>query len=196
MDLDFKAKFKNACVGVAGLGGLGSNVTVALVRAGVKKFVLADFDVVEESNLNRQVYFREHLGMYKTEALLEILRKINPCVDVKFFTRKIMQDDIREIFSGVDVLVEAFDKPDEKAMLVNTALTKLPDVYVVAASGIAGFLSSNSIVTRRKMDRLYVVGDEMSEADSGAVMMGPRVGIAGLHQANMVLRILLGEYDV
>ncbi|BCA78949.1 sulfur carrier protein ThiS adenylyltransferase ThiF [Desulfuromonas sp. AOP6] len=188
-----QAKLKQGTVGIAGAGGLGSAVAVALARSGVGCLILADFDVVEPSNLNRQQFFVDQIGMPKVEALRDNLRRINPGVDIRVFNGRLTPANIGELFAGVDVLVEAFDAPDQKAMLVQTFLQATPRSPIVAASGVAGAGPSNTIITRRAASRLYLVGDGDSEARPGQGLMAPRVGIAAHHQANAVLRLLLGK---
>ena len=185
-------KVKAACVGIAGVGGLGSAVAVALARSGFGRLILADFDVVEPSNLNRQQYFVDQIGLPKVEALRENLRRIHPYVRVETQRVRLKAENLFEVFGDVDVLVEAFDRADAKAMLVNTARRERPGLPVVAASGVAGAHSSNTVVTRRMGPNFYLVGDGEHAARPGEGLMAPRVGVAAHHQANAVLRIVLG----
>lgn len=187
------AKVRSATVGVAGLGGLGSHVAIALARLGVGRLVLADFDVVEPSNLNRQSYFVDQLGMPKAEALSATLARINPFVEVDAKTVRITPGNVAELFGECGVLVEAFDAADQKAMIVETALAKLPGVFVVAASGLAGHGPAEEIRPHNLGPNLVVVGDLASEARPGAGLMAPRVGVAANMQANVALRRILGE---
>jgi sulfur carrier protein ThiS adenylyltransferase len=189
------ARLKAATVGIAGVGGLGSAVAVALARVGVGRLVIADFDVVEPSNLNRQQYFVDQLGQFKVDALAANLARINPYVAVKAQRVLLGPDNIPAVFAPCSIVVEAFDRADMKAMLVNTLLGALPEVTVVAASGLAGYGTNNTILTRRVSRRLYLVGDEVSEAAPGNGLMAPRVGIAAGHQANQAIRIILGEEE-
>ena len=190
------ARLKQAVVGIAGVGGLGSAVAVALARVGVGRLVMVDFDVVEPSNLNRQQYFVDQIGALKVDALAENLKRINPYVVVETHPLMLAPENIPDIFANCSVVVEAFDRADMKAMLVNSLLSRMPGVTVVASSGLAGYGSNNSIITRRVTARLYLVGDEVSEALPGSGLMAPRVGIAAGHQANQVVRIILGEEAV
>ncbi len=187
------AKLKQACVGIAGVGGLGSAVAVALARIGVSRLIIADFDVVEPSNLNRQQYFIDQIGYLKVEALTENLSRINPYVSIEPHPILLTPDNIPGIFASCPVVVEAFDRADMKAMLVDTVLTTLPQSTIIAASGLAGYGPNNTISTRKVSQRLYLVGDSISEAKPGSGLMAPRVGIAAHHQANQVVRIILGE---
>ncbi len=189
-------RVKKGRVAVVGLGGLGSHIAVMLARTGVGHLLLLDFDVVEPSNLNRQSYSVSHLGLPKTEAMQRQIHDINPYIEVSVRNTRITEENALELLAGWDVICEALDNPNAKAMLVNRVLTGLPDVKVVAASGMAGYGSSNSIQTIRKMNRLYVCGDSESEARMGMGLMAPRVEICAGHQANMALRLLMGISDV
>jgi len=186
------AKIKNSCVGIAGAGGLGSNIAIALARVGVGTLVIADFDLVEPSNLNRQQYFIDQIGLPKVAALRENLQRINPGVRVTIIQQKITPDNLLEHFSAVDVMVEAFDAAEQKAMLISHFLRSCPQTPLVAASGMAGYAASNSISTRKMAKNLYLCGDGTTAAQPGRGLMAPRVGIAAHHQANAVLRLLLG----
>lgn len=187
-------KLQNACVCVCGLGGLGSNVAAMLARLGVKKLILVDFDFVDTTNLNRQNYFVNDIGSKKTEATARIIKNINPYIDVFVKDTFVTAQNALQVVENAAVVVEAFDSPESKAELVNTILENT-DKYVVASSGMAGANSSNDIITRRAMSRLYVVGDNVSEAREGLSLMAPRVNICAGHQANMVLRLLIGEQE-
>lgn len=182
-------KIKGATVGIAGLGGLGSAIAVALARIGVGRLILADFDVVEPSNLNRQQYFIDQLGMTKAEALEANLRRINPYVEYESHCIRLTPDNIPTLFAESDVLVEAFDRADQKAML----LQSFKDRPIVAASGLAGYGSGETIGVCKMGERIYIVGDLETGAAPGCGLMAPRVGIAAHMQANLVLRLLLGE---
>jgi sulfur carrier protein ThiS adenylyltransferase len=186
-------RIKKSVVGIAGLGGLGSVVAIALARVGVGRLILVDFDVVEPSNLNRQHYFTHQIGMPKVEALRENLANINPCVAVQTHHEEVDRDNVERLFKEADVVVEAFDRADQKAMLINVVSEKMPEKYIVAASGVAGYGDGNEIKTARFSSRLFIVGDQKTAARPGVGLMAPRVGIAAHHQANTVLRIRLGE---
>ncbi|MBN2161589.1 MAG: sulfur carrier protein ThiS adenylyltransferase ThiF [Pontiellaceae bacterium] len=182
-------KIKSATVGIAGLGGLGSSIAVALARIGVGKLILADFDVVEPSNLNRQQYFIDQLGMNKADAIEENLKRINPYVHYETHCVRVTPENIPVLFGAVDVMVEAFDRPDQKAML----LQSFNGAPLVAASGMAGYGPGDAIGVRKMGKYVYIVGDLETGAAPGCGLMAPRVGIAAHMQANLVLRILLGE---
>jgi sulfur carrier protein ThiS adenylyltransferase len=168
---------------------------VALARVGIGRLIIADFDVVEPSNLNRQQYFIDQLGLFKVDALAENLRRINPYVVVESHRIVLNPDNIPPLFAPCSIVVEAFDRADMKAMLVDTILAEMPETVLVAASGLAGFGPNNDIRTRKVTSRLYLVGDNISEAKPGNGLMAPRVGIAASHQANQVVRIILGDKE-
>jgi sulfur carrier protein ThiS adenylyltransferase len=189
-------QLKQGKVAIAGLGGLGSNIAVMLARIGVGQLLLVDFDIVEPSNLNRQSYYISHLGLPKTIALKKQLEEINPFIKIGTQTVKITEANVKELFSGYDIICEAFDKPDQKSMLINSALEQLPDIKIVSGSGMAGYESSNLIKTTNPMKRLYLCGDLENAARIGRGLMAPRVNICAGHQANMILRLLIGIEDI
>ncbi len=190
---DVQAVLDRATVGIAGLGGLGSNIAVHLARLGVGHLVLVDFDVVDVTNLNRQHYTMKDLGVPKTLALLEQLEAINPYLNYETYTERVIPSNAVRLFAGCDVLCEAFDRADQKAMLIETLLPALPEVPIVSGSGMAGIGSANDIVTRRRMGRLYVCGDGTSDVADGLGLMAPRVAVCAAHQATAALRLLLGQ---
>ncbi|MBN2796047.1 MAG: sulfur carrier protein ThiS adenylyltransferase ThiF [Clostridia bacterium] len=182
---------KKVSVAICGLGGLGSNVAIMLSRLGINHLKLIDFDVVEPSNLNRQQYFIEHIGMKKTDALKDILKHINPYVIVETVDCYIRKEDVYPLLKDVEIIVEAFDGAENKAMLVNEVLEQFPEKYLVAASGLAGYEDSNTITTKKITSKFYLIGDDVSEAKPGWGLMAPRATLAAAHQANAVLRIIM-----
>lgn len=191
-----QALLSSGSVAIAGLGGLGSNVACALARIGVGHLHLIDFDVVDISNLNRQQYFIEHLGMKKTDAMQSLLKKINPYLDIRTDCVKVTKDNLTELFTDDSIICEAFDDPLAKAMLVNGILQLFPEKKLVSASGMAGFGSSNTILTKHPMKNFYLCGDDVSEPTYGNGLMAPRVAICAAHEANMITRLILGEEDI
>jgi sulfur carrier protein ThiS adenylyltransferase len=185
------AKLKAATVGIAGLGGLGSAIAVALARVGIGKLILADFDVVEPSNLNRQQYFVDQLGLLKTDALVSNLRKINPYVEVEAHAVKLIPENIFPMFGSVDVMIEAFDRADQKVMLMQTFAAVRPDVPLITASGLAGYGPEETIGVKKMGRNIYIVGDLETGAKPGCGLMAPRVGIAASMQANLTLRLIV-----
>ncbi|HEK86566.1 MAG: sulfur carrier protein ThiS adenylyltransferase ThiF [Candidatus Saccharicenans sp.] len=180
---------RQAVVGIAGAGGLGSNVAVSLARAGVGKLIIADHDRVYPSNLNRQQYFIDQIGRPKVEALLENLKRMNPFSEYEIHYTRVTPKNIAKLFGEAQVLVEAFDKAEEKSMLINSWLSLFPDRPIVVASGLSGFGKNNKIKTRR-MGQLYLCGDEESEPTDKVSPMAPRVGIVANMQANVVIELL------
>jgi len=188
---DIKRHLARFRVGIAGAGGLGSNCAVALARSGVGTLVLSDFDIVEEQNLNRQYYFTDQVGMMKTVALKESIARINPQVFVIIHQKRLDRVNIPEIFSGCDVIVEAFDMADVKEMLVETVQFKMPGIPLVIGSGMAGWGKSDTLRCRKIDETLYICGDESSEVSDLMPAMAARVGIVANMQANAVIEILM-----
>ena len=189
-------KISGSSAAIAGLGGLGSQIAVMLTRAGVGKLFLVDFDRVELTNLNRQAYDISHLGRLKTEALLESLNRINPYLEVTAAAAKVTAENAGRFFREYPILCEAFDNPEQKAILVNTVLAQCPKTTVISGSGMAGVSSANSIATRRKMKRLYLCGDGVTDLDEATCLMPSRVMVCAAHQANMAIRLMLGKKEV
>ncbi len=180
---------RQAVVGIAGAGGLGSNVAVSLARAGVGKLIIADKDRVCPSNLNRQQFFVEQIGQPKVEALKENLKRMNPFSEYEVHRVKVAPRNVSKIFGEAQILVEAFDLAEEKSLLINTWLTLFPERPIVAASGLSGFGKNNKIKTR-KLGMLYLCGDEESEPTDRVSPMAPRVSIVANLQANLVIELL------
>ncbi|MBO5968881.1 MAG: thiamine biosynthesis protein ThiF [Clostridia bacterium] len=188
--------FASATVAVCGLGGLGSNIAIALARAGIGKLILIDFDRVDITNLHRQQYKADQIGRYKTEALADNLREIAPYIELEMHTERITEENAVTLLKDADVICEAFDDAECKAMITNTVLSELPDKYLVAASGMAGMGTTNSIKTRRITSRFYLCGDETSEVSENIGLVAPRVALCAAHQAQTVLRILAKQFEV
>lgn len=187
---EIKTKLKNYTVGIAGAGGLGSNCAVALARVGIGKLIISDFDIVNESNLNRQYFFKDQLGQKKVYALRENINRIDPDVQVICNDIKLNESNIVEIYKDCDVIVEAFDLAEMKKMLVETILSELPEKPVVLGLGMAGY-GENNLIKFRKSENLYICGDEKSEVSHNNPPLAPRVGMVANMQANTVLEILL-----
>lgn len=179
-------------VGIAGCGGLGSNCAVALARVGIGALFIADFDVIVESNLNRQYYFHDQIGMLKVFALKQNIRMINPAVKVHAFDIRLCISDTIEIFRDCDVIVEAFDRAEMKHMIVDAVHTHMPEKYLVMGVGMAGW-GDNEIIHCRRSDKLIICGDETHEVSDANPPLAPRVGVVANMQANAVLEILLGK---
>lgn len=179
-------------VGIAGCGGLGSNCAVALARVGIGKLILADFDVVDLSNLNRQYYFRHQLGIPKVEALMENIRLIDPEVTVEIHQVRLDSASVLQLFSSCNVVAEAFDGAEQKGMLIETMAARLPWIPLVSGMGMAGF-GNFHLIRIEKHGNLYVCGDQCSEVSAHNPPLAPRVGIVAHLQANIILEILLNS---
>lgn len=192
---ELQQKFTSACVAICGLGGLGSNVAISLARAGVGKLILIDFDKVDISNLHRQQYNVSQLGMYKTDAIKQTLSEIAPYCKIVTHTEKITEDNL-SLIADCDIVCECFDNAECKSMLVNGVAEQYPDKYIISASGMSGLHTGNIIQTKRLGKKLYICGDGMSDVDSDGTLFAPRVMLCAAHQANTVLRIIAGRFEV
>lgn len=190
---EIKTELKSRIVGIAGCGGLGSNIAVALARVGIGKLIVADFDKIEESNLNRQYFFLDQIGQYKAKALKSNIAKINPSVEVEEHILKLTHGDIPGLYSNCDVIVEAFDKAEMKQMIVEAVSAELPDKPLVCGSGLAGW-GGNDLIKTEQFENVYIIGDGVNETEEENPPLAPRVGVVSNMMANIVLEILLGKY--
>ena len=188
-------KFSSGAVAICGLGGLGSNIAISLARAGIEKLILIDFDKVDITNLHRQQYKANQIGMDKTDALSENLKEIAPYINIESHTVRITEDNAVGLLKDADIICEAFDNAECKAMLTNLVLEIMPDKFLVAASGMAGFGSANSIKTRKITSKFYLCGDEESDVQSEGSLVASRVMLCAAHQAHTVLRILAEQFE-
>ncbi len=188
-------RFSRARVAICGLGGLGSNIAIALARAGVGQLHLIDFDRIDLSNLNRQQYTFRQIGLLKTEALRDNLAEIAPYCQTTITTAKLSGENIPEILAEAPIVCEAFDNAEAKAMLVNSILERFPDKWLVAASGMAGRDSANLIRTRRIAKRFFLCGDGVSDVNAKEELLSARVLACAAHQAFTILRIIAGDFD-
>ena len=189
-------RFSSATVAICGLGGLGSNIAIALARAGIGKLILIDFDRVDITNLHRQQYKADQIGLYKADALQANLMEIAPYTEVQAITAKIAEDNAVQLLKDAGIICEAFDDAQAKAMLTDTVLEQLPNRYLVAASGMAGMGTPNAICTRKITKKFYFCGDGTSDVADTIGLVAPRVMLCAAHQAQTVLRILAGAFEV
>lgn len=192
---EIQKKFSSAAVAICGLGGLGSHIALALARAGIGKLILIDFDRVDITNLHRQQYKADQIGRFKTEALSENLKEIAPYIDLETHTVRIREENAAELLKTADIICEAFDGAESKAMLVNLVLEAMADKYLIAASGMAGIGSANTIQTRRIAKRFYLCGDGTSDVSETGSLVSSRVMLCAAHQAHTVLRILAEQFE-
>lgn len=184
-------KISQAHVAICGLGGLGSNIAIALARCGIGGLHLIDFDCVDLTNLNRQQYGIAQLGKPKPEALKEELLGINPYLKIRTDWVRLTEENIPKLLAEDRYICEAFDEPEAKAMLTNCVLIHFPEKYLVGASGMAGYGDSNSIQTRRILPHYYLCGDGISDIEHCGGLMAPRVMLCAAHQANKILEIII-----
>lgn len=186
-----RAVLEKVRIGVAGAGGLGSNCAMHLVRSGIRHLVVADFDVVGESNLNRQFFFRDQLGMKKVDALKANLLRIDPEADIQAVDVRLDAASTRELFEDCDIVVEAFDVVEAKTMILSTLMPL--GMRLVTASGLAGWGKSNAMRVRKMGANVVVVGDGETGVATDVAPVSPRVGIAAAMEANAVVAWLLGK---
>ena len=190
IDKKVRDVLKNYTVVIAGVGGLGSNCGVALARIGIGRLVVADYDVVELSNLNRQYYFYDQIGMPKVEAFKDNIYKIDKQIKVDVYNVKLSKENILAIYKDVDIMVEAFDKAEMKLMLIEEVLMNMSDKYIISGSGLAGW-GNNDTITTKQYDKLIICGDGITEVNDDNPPLAPRVGIVANMQANIVVELIM-----
>ena len=193
--IDTQHKFSSATVAICGLGGLGSNIAISLAHAGIGKLILVDFDKVDITNLHRQQYKANQIGMNKTDALSGNLKEIAPYVEIQSHNVRVNESNAYDLMKDADIICEAFDNAECKSMLTDTVLEKMPDKFFVAASGMAGMDSPNSIKTRKITDKFYLCGDGVSDVNDNIGLVAPRVMLCAAHQAHTVLRIIANKFE-
>ncbi|SDU56806.1 sulfur carrier protein ThiS adenylyltransferase ThiF [Desulfobacula phenolica] len=169
--------------GIAGIGGIGSNVARHLAQSGVKEIKIVDFDAVEASNLNRQFYCFSQVGLKKTDCLEKNLKALFPGMGIESVEKKIKPGDAKQIFSDCDIVVEGFDNKILKKMLIEELCGT--GKILVSASGIAGDNMEN--ITTRKMGNCHIVGDFVSDQADHA-LFAPKVTMIAAVMAGIVLR--------
>lgn len=189
-----RAYLKKCTIGIAGCGGLGSTCAINLARAGVGKLIIADFDIVTRENLERQYFFVDQIGKLKVHALRDNILRVDPTISVKAFDLKLCSSDVIELFSGCDVIVEAFDKAEMKHMIIETTQNLMPGKILVAGIGLAGW-GKTDLLTVQRSGTLIVCGDQVSEISETNPLMAPRVGIVSNMEANEVLEILMSKFE-
>lgn len=189
---------QGASVAICGLGGLGSHVALALVRSGLGTLYLYDDDQVDCANLNRQQYFYDQIGEDKTQALAANLLRIYP--QQRLVSKKVhlTPANAGPYLAPATVVVEAFDRPEEKAWLANEVLLHYPDKILVTTSGIAGFGPLDSLQTRKISARWYLVGDlvsgvDFSGRDLSRQLPATKAMAAGAAVAHVIVSSFLGE---
>lgn len=187
---ELQKKLSCASVAVCGIGGLGSYIAISLARAGIGHLHIIDFDKVDISNINRQQYFIDQLGQYKTDALYDTLKRIQPYIDVKRTCIRLTENNISHILKDDDIICESFDNAEAKAELVNCVLENMPEKYIVSGSGMAGLSDANKIQTRQITKRFYMCGDGESDIADGMGLVSSRVMVCAGHQAHKIIQII------
>jgi sulfur carrier protein ThiS adenylyltransferase len=182
-------KIQRTKIGIAGVGGLGSNIANALVRTGFVDFEIVDVDLIEASNLNRQNYFYDEIGLSKVEVTAKRLQQINPSVRVKLAQIKLIKTNIKEYFVDRDILFEAFDKVESKTMLLESFGNS--GKLIISGNGMSGIVGGD-IKVRKINENLFLVGDGVTEVGPDNPPLAPRViTCASLMASVAVERMLL-----
>lgn len=185
-------KLRRKSVGIAGVGGLGSNAAISLVRVGIGKLVVVDHDIVEKNNLTRQYYFLDQIGKLKVEALEENIRRIKPDMEYIGIPEKLIPGEMEKPFRKVDVVIEALDEADTKARFIEEILQKLPDKPIIAASGVTGYGKLDRVKTKH-LGRLHICYDPDAKSCEEDILIASHVALIANWQADLAIEILLSE---
>lgn len=192
----YQEKFDNSHVVIVGLGGLGSNIAILLARLGIGNLYLVDFDKVDISNIQRQQYYLEDIGQYKTDIMEKTIKKINPYINVVKITEKLDENNMSDIFKNADIICEAVDSAKTKAIIVDGFFENFSkSKKLVCGNGMTGFSSSNSIKTKKINENFYICGDFSSDIQTDGTLTSARVAICAGHQANMIIRLIIGKEE-
>lgn len=182
-------KIQSVKIGIGGAGGLGSNAAMMLVRTGFDKLEVLDFDIIEASNLNRQQYYADEVGLSKVEVLEKRLLAINPDLRITIHKTKWSPGIGNQFFKDCDFIVEAFDQVDFKHQFVNFYHDRAK--YIVSGVGMAGLLEKQPMKIK-KMGNIYFAGDITTCAHKGNPPMAPRVTMCAAMMAEIILDLTLG----
>lgn len=179
--------FKKAKVLILGCGGLGTNLCFLLAKSGVGHIKIVDYDTVEYSNLNRQIYRPTDIGKRKVDAFEEICNEFVPFCDISFENIKVTEDNVDCLTDGYDVVLEALDDEYAKSLVLEHFIAT--DKKLISVSGIGGVDMLD--IKIKKMNNIVVCGDFKTKTDIG--LYYPNVMMAASTQAIIALNWLLEE---
>ncbi len=189
---EIRARLESLCIGIAGAGGIGSNLAMMLVRSGVSNLTLVDFDKVEAKNLNRQNFFPEDIGKPKVAALCDNLRRLDNSLNLHCLEHRLTADNARDAFKDCAIIAEAVDEAATKAMLFEI-FSPDPRLYVTA-SGLAGLGCKDQPMRVRRINQTtIIVGDFVSGTEKSPWVPASRVIEAASLQATAILRHMLND---
>lgn len=186
-------RLKKANIFIAGAGGLGSPVSLYLAVAGVGTITIVDKDVVDRTNLNRQIlHFDRDIGKKKTASAEEKLRKLNPDITVKAIEAKIDETTISDLVREADGIVDALDNYPTRYLLNRVAVSKEIPLF---HGGIRGFYGQATTIIPGITPCLECFFPKEPPQEVFPVV-GVTPGIIGAVQANEVIKYLLGSGDL
>lgn len=176
-------------IGIIGAGGLGSNCAMHLLRSGFSRLILADPDIVEASNLNRQFFTLDQIGRTKVEALRHNLLAVNPDAEITTHPLAVDAANMRDLFGSCRAVVEAVDRPDTKKLILETLMPT--GCLLVGASGMGGAGLAGTMSLRKLGANCVIVGDQITACSAAAPPLSPGVGMAAAMQADVILNYFL-----
>lgn len=177
---------QNSKIGIAGAGGLGSNIALMLARTGIGKLLIIDYDIVTPSNLNRQQFWPRHLGKKKIHALAEILLELNQNIELELIDCCLTEANISGYLSQASIWAEALDKADVKTMFINNAVQTA--ALTVSGNGLCGI--GGKLPTKKCLGNLHIAGDFSSGTDKFPPY-APRVIQTAAIMADVIIEYVL-----
>jgi len=186
-------RLKKAHIFIAGAGGLGSPISIYLAVAGVGTITIVDMDVVDQSNLNRQIlHFSRDIGRKKTASAEEKLRELNPDIIVNAIDAKIEDSNAADLIGNADGIVDAMDNYPTRYLLNDVAIAKKIPLF---HGGIRGFYGQATTIVPGTTPCLKCIFPKAPPKEVFPVV-GVTPGIIGTIQANEVIKYLTGSGDL
>jgi molybdopterin-synthase adenylyltransferase len=183
-------KLRKARVFVAGTGGLGSPISTYLAVAGVGKIIIADFDIVDPSNLNRQfLHHEKDIGREKVKSAEEKLLSLNPEIEVETIKEKITDENAGSVVPPCDLIIDALDNFDTRHVLNKLAVErKIPLIH----GAVSGYRGQATTVIPGKTPCLYCIFPSSFKKEIFPVL-GTTPGVIGTIQANEAINYITGQ---
>lgn len=182
-------RLKQSKVVVIGAGGLASPVLTYLTCAGVGAITLADYDIVSESNLNRQFLYHEgDIGMPKAQRAKEVLSELNSEITIKSISEKLNENNILEVINGANVVIDCVDNVETRLLVNRACLKRNIPLVEGGVNGFYGFV----LAIKKEYPCLECIGYSNTKLKRPGPALGAVVGVIGSLQAVEGIKILLG----
>ena len=183
-------RLKSASVLVAGAGGLGTVISLYLAAAGIGHLRIIDCDVVEPSNLNRQIlHWSGDIGRPKTASVADKLAALNPLIRIEAIIARITEENIEGMARGCDLIVDAMDNVPTRHLLNRAAVAqKIPFVH----GAVRGFFGQATTVIPGKGPCLRCFFPESTPREVFPIV-GAACGVIGSIEVAETIKLLTGK---